>query len=326
MTTELQVGTTNTQVAPVGRSVSLPSHDSPQIDLETGLEMRGDVVSKLDAEAIRDSQLSFKETRKYEPKKFWNADIKKEFNALSASQQKAWLDSFKVLEKSYEKTISGLKESFANLDDIADVLAPYVNEIVNNLGVSPATYVANLIDADKEASADPVQYILKIMGAKGVTFAQLGAGVKPLMDKTENEEKLAPVMNKISELEQKLTQQEQITQQPTQDDLEYQSDVMATEIKDFYNQTDSSGRELYPGWESMLEQILPMYLKGASLNDAYNTIAEEHKAKIPKNQTREVPTFDVRDDGDSRSISVAESRAKEKEMLKNIADQLSARY
>ncbi|MDR1433641.1 hypothetical protein [Candidatus Endomicrobiellum devescovinae] len=325
MATDLQVGT-NTQVAPVRSDISLPSHDTPQIDLDTGKLISIDTSSKLDEQAIKESQSLSEKTSKYVPRKFWNGEIKKHFNELNPAQQKAWLDSFKIAEKSYAKMIEGMKDSYAQLDDVAGVLAPYVEEIMNVWGVSPATYIANLIEADKEASRNPVQYILKIMGAKGLTFSQLGAGVKPLMDDAENQAKLAPVMNKISELETKLLQQQQVTPSQTEDNLEYTSDVMAEEIREFFNQTDSSGRKLYPEWESLLNTILPMYLQGISLDEAYNAAVNDYKAKIPTNQTRVAPTPDIRDDSTSRAISGRESKTKEKQMLVNVIEQLKQNY
>jgi hypothetical protein len=325
MASELQVGN-NAQVGHIRSDISLPVHDTPQIDLDTGLEMRAETGSKLDAEAIRGNQSSVEKEAKLAPKKHWNAEIKKQFNSLTGTQQKAWLESARFEEKTSTKIIDGLKESYAHLDDIAGVMAPYVEEIVNVWKTTPAVYIANLIEADKEAARNPVQYILKIMGAKGLTFAALGSGVKPLMDDAENKAKLEPVLNKISELEQKLTRQEQVAQEPARDDLEYKSEVMADEIREFYNQTDSSGRELYPSWESLVPQILPMYLKGASLEEAYNSVAQDYKAKIPKNQTRVAQTPDVKDDGSSRAISERETREKERKMLVNMIDQLKQNY
>jgi hypothetical protein len=325
MSTDLQVGT-NTQVAPVRSDISLPVHDSPQIDLDTGYQIEGSGASKLDEQAILEGKSKGTSSQKYAPKKFWNGEIKKHFNSLSSVQQKAWLDSFRIAEKSYNKIVDDLKTSYAQLDDVAGVLAPYVEEIVGKWGVSPAVYVANLIEADKEATRDPVQYILKIMGAQGLTFSQLGAGVKPLMDETANKVKLAPVLDKISQLEQALLQQQQqVPQEPTVSEVEGKADVMADEIREFYNQTDSSGRELYPGWQNYLNAILPQYLEGENLEDAYNFAAESYKAKIPANETRVTPTPDFLDDTVT-SLSERSQQGKEKKMLVNVVEQLKQRY
>jgi hypothetical protein len=325
MPTDLQVGT-STQVAPIRSDISLPVHDSPQIDLDTGHQIINTEGSKLDQQAIEQQAGSLEERGKYAPKKFWNGEQKKQFSKLDPKSQKAWLDSFDIVEKSYNKAIKGLTESYRQLDDVAGVLAPYVEEIVNVWGVSPATYLANLIEADKEASRDPVQYILKIMGAKGLTFSQLGAGVKPMMDDAANRVKLAPVMDKINELEQKLINQQQVPQEPAQDDIDYKSDEMANEIREFYGQTDSSGRELYPSWKPLLNQILPQYLEGVSLDDAYNAAVENYRAKIPANETKVSQVEQRYDDVGLAELTERQRHAKEKELLVNVIDQLKQKY
>jgi hypothetical protein len=313
--------TSNQQIAPISSNISLPIHDTPQVDLDTGnIIAQPEGASKLDARAIEQSRTG---SKTLSPKRFWNNSIKQVFNSLSPHQQKAWLDSFAIAEKSFTKTVDGLKASFASLDDVAGVLAPYVDQIVNVVGTSPANYVQNLINADAEATQDPVSYILKIMSAKGVTFAQLGAGIEPMIQKEENNAKLAPVLNKISELERKI---EGRTQSNQREDLEAEAEDISNQIREFYNQTDSSGRQLYPNWQDYINDILPLYLAGTSLNDAYDTIVEQNRAQIPSNQIRVAPTPEGASDRRANDYSSREIREREKKMLVNVIDQLKQSY
>jgi hypothetical protein len=301
-------------------SMTPPQHDTPQINLDTGAELKIQDTSPL--EEISKKEISSSEKyQKYAPKAFWKDHVKKEFSGLNPKTQKAWLDSFSLLEKSYGKIINDMKQSYLALDDVAGVLAPYLPQIINEQKISPAEYIAGLIEADAACTANPIKYILQIMSARGITFEDLGAGITPLVEESRNIKKLSPVLNRIEQLERRLEQQPIQSPQMTEaQQLEYETDVAAAEIKNFYGQTDSSGRELYPNWKNYIADILPQYLGGESLDDAYNNAVAVRGAKIPTNTLR---SSDVQYP-DSYTVSPSEKRGKQAEiaMYKNVVEKL----
>jgi hypothetical protein len=270
------------------------------------------------------------ESKKYAPKQFWNSQIKAAFNEVSPKYQKAWLESFNLAEKSYNKMVKSLKETYLELDDVAGVLAPYVHEITKNLGMSPASYLQSLIEADREATTNPVDYILKIMAVRGVSLRNLEDGVNPLLQKANQSAAIQPIINRINELESRLASN---TQPQSSGVSRSEIEDAAQQIRDYFSQTDSSGRSLYPNAVQMYNDIVDHLSSGeaSSLDEAYDLAAQKYKAQIPASEFRDNSKVDRHSSYDDNyanvvNVSGALEKKKEKSMLQNLADQISARY
>jgi hypothetical protein len=325
MANDLITGT-NTSVVPLSSQISVPHHPGPQVDLDTGT-YAPIAESKADAQVMaQDGQLG--KNQKYSPERSWNKATKDAFNELSPRHQKAWLDSCRIAEKYYNKLASELRTSYAILDDVAASLAPDVQTIIQQVG-SPGEYIKNLIQADKEATQRPIDYILRIMAQRQITFDDLSAGIQPLVKKMDTEDAVAPVLNRISELENKLVQASapQESEQFTQAEV----DEMIDTITNYYAQTDSAGRPLYPNAEKMYDYIIDFLASGEAqnLDEAYKFAVESTGSSIPQSEFKNTfnpGAFNNSFEERSQSPSFPHNSLREKQMLNNVAEQIMQRY
>jgi hypothetical protein len=324
---------TSTGLVPYsGSEISLPTYDTPQLDVDTGDEiMPGETVGPIKLEDSKlDNRVIVDNRQKMIPPKHWHGSIKKEFNRLPVSVQKAWLSSMrlaeKVADKRVENFVSDLQYKFGSLDKVAEVLAPCLPTLYD-LGMTPESYIYGLIEADKECTQRPINYILKIMAANNIDFEDLGAGLTPFVQQAENDSILAPLYDEIDSLKAQINQPVDLydSQYPSyeeQEDNEIQRE--AEDIRDYYSQTDSAGNDLYPNAQSIYPEILGYLDAGYNRDESYFKAMEDKRAVIPSNESKKIVVEE-----DSSPIVYGDERYaknKEKNMLINLAEQLKQNY
>jgi hypothetical protein len=314
---------TASNIVPLSSQISVPSHDTPQVDLDTG-EGYEDVTGQ----SVLDTQNYAQESNKLSPLSFWDSKTKRVFNSLPQAAQKEWLKSFRIVEKSYAKHAQALEDSYAQLDSVAGAIAPHYDGILK-AGYEPGDYIAQLIQADMTASAKPIDYVLKIMAARGVTFPMLQARVGPLLEEVKEDLKNAPLYDQLNRLEAKVdaavAPQEEYYDEPyitPEEQSQMDADYVAQQLSSFYSQVDSSGRPLYPNADLMYNDIVNYFLDGYGMAESYDMALADRKAQIPSNSIS--PSINIAASGEGYSEGSRErmDRNQEKQMLKSIIEQI----
>jgi hypothetical protein len=311
------------QRAPV---MQAPIYDSPQINLD-GNRLEPIPESKLDRMADeRSIAESRREKKRYVPLNHWNQNSKQVFEGLSQEKQRAWLESITSSEKYYNRLASDLRQQYSVLDDIAQVLAPHVKDIETS-GYSLPKYLEGLINIDKLATANPVEFVLRIMAEKNMQLDELVSAAPSLAKKIENEEQISPIINKINQLEAKITQP-QVQQQEGNGFTQEQLRELDQFVVNYYSQKDSSGRPLYPNAEKYLAQI--MY--ELNYNDNVETLDDAYKVIMQKVRTAVIPGNDFKNNvqyTDDSSIEVPKTvlnKYREKEYLDKVMKEINFKY
>jgi hypothetical protein len=120
---------------------------SPAEYLKSGAVAPTQDVELDEERSIAPSVKKHKSTTKHKPLGHWADHIAKEFERLPEKTQKAWLDSFKIVEKGFIKQANELKEDLIIAEDILALVEPFYDEMLAK-GISPKAYIKSLIDFD----------------------------------------------------------------------------------------------------------------------------------------------------------------------------------
>lgn len=256
--------------------------------------------SSQDLELSSDSTNNDGSQKNVAPLKHWNVNIQKQFEQCSESQQKAWLDSFKIVEKSFVKQLNALKEQISLAETIMEPLLPYVKDL-EKLRQSPKEYISTLINFDNNLGKNPAYEIAKLIALHNVNYddlyKNLNAAQDDLAANTIIEKHIAPLKEEIAKLKGEDGQSDRTL-------LEAQkvSDEIIGKITAFYEQRDNSGKLLYPDAFDHIEDIIELVQTGENLDTAYNLVV---------NGTR---SHNIQEESSESEVDYEESRRKGKKL------------
>jgi hypothetical protein len=281
------------------------------------LKESGDSELELSDEDGNVSSSELSTPQKVEPLKHWNVNIQRKFDSCSESQQKAWLDSFKIVEKSYVKQLNNLKDQIAISEIILEPLIPYVKDL-KKLGKKPQDYIREIIEFDEAVGKNPAYEIAKLIVRYNLNYDTISKMI-PHVNKDIDAENVVfkyikPLKEEIAKLKGDDVQSAKI-QKEAQDT----SDEIVNKITTFYNQTDSSGKLLYPKAFDFIEDILELVQTGENLDTAYNLVLNGQRADESDNSnSREEVEYDE-PIKKKRKLNALEE---EKQMLRNTLNKL----
>jgi hypothetical protein len=267
------------------------------------------------------------------PLKHWNANIKKHFEACSDSQKKAWVDSFKIIEKGYNKKLDALQADL-------DMAAPVVNFLIKHeasllklratKGVDPIDYLDTLINFDIKMAQDPVYEIARLIAHHKVNYEDIasvmGIAEDNLKTSAAVNQHIAPLKNEISQLKQSLGLQNVAVNQESAfadaaaagispEEVEAAKDA-ANKVEAFYGQKDSTGKPLYPQAIENIEEILEQVQKtGMGLDDAYQKVVNGIEPQEKNTAGNTASESDIDYDEPVVTKSAMNARDKEKAFL-----------
>jgi hypothetical protein len=323
------VSTQGSGIAPrLSDVVSVPRYDTPQIDfngapLETDLEIKeGD--SSFSKNREKSSVVNpYVAEGQLKPLPFWSKALKEKFNELSPDVKKAWLESFAITEKSFNKMAKDLKMAYKETEKVMKVVEPYLDNILKS-GFDLDTYFKGLLKSDALASKNPIEYILRLMGIHKVSFKDLEKGLPSTIEALKIEEQIDPLAQQVESLKEQL----QGSQSPVNSGDE-SVETLAQKIEDFYSQTDDSGSLLYPDATKYYDEIIELLREGSvtSLHDAYR-VAKETASKVS------LPSSNMKSSNAGGSLEFNEksyensgsSALDNKKLLRHLAKQLEASY
>jgi hypothetical protein len=254
------------------------------------------------------------------PLAHWNAKIAARFQECDKATQNAWLDSFKIIEKSYVKQLNELKEDLLLAEPIFELLMPFQEYFVKSKQ-TPAEYFKQLIEFDKELGADPAKAVAKLV----VMYNLPQDAIANALDVAENElahnsmmeQTLQPLKKEINRLKTQLG-----TASPQEVDYEQangMADDLAQKIEAFFDQKDKQGQPIYPKAYDYIEDIIELYQTGVDLDTAYHNIVDGAEA---------APQYDdqIEEEAPALSPNMPKGRDAEREYLINTYNKIKRGY
>jgi hypothetical protein len=261
-----------------------------------------------------DLELKDEDSKKSEvtPLKHWNTKIQNKFDECTESQKKAWLDSFKIIEKGYVKQLNAVKQDLAISLPVFKEVEPYLEQISKD-GMTPAQYVRTLIDFDKQLEKDPAPLVGKIINYYQLSYDAVFYGLERAIDESKHQGSISPyivpLQKEISQLRSQLSPEAK---------EQAEANEAAAKIEAFYSQKDSSGKDMYPGAFDNLDDILALVQIGETLDNAYNLVINgETKESAEDNKDA-----DIYDDIEPRRRPL-DAREKELEMLRSVVRKIT---
>jgi hypothetical protein len=275
------------------------------------------------------------------PLKHWNTNIKKHFEACSDSQKKAWVDSFKIIEKGYNKKLTALQSELEMAAPLVEFLIKHEASLLklrDEKGVDPINYLDTLINFDIKMAQDPVYEIARLIAHHKIKYEDIasvmGLAEDNLKTSAAVNQHIAPLKNEISQLKQSLgLQNVAVNQEPTfadaaaagisPEEVEAAKDA-AAKVEAFFGQKDSTGKPLYPQAIENIEEILEEVQKnGLGLDDAYQKVVNGVE---PQDKKTSSESDDIDYDEPMTSKSSMNARDKEKAFLQAKLRQVLNQY
>jgi hypothetical protein len=259
--------------------------------------------------------------KKIEPLKHWNINIKKKFDTCSESQQQAWLDSFKIVEKSFVKQLNALKDQIALAETILEPMYPYVKEL-KKLGQSPQEYIRTGIEFDEKLGQNPAYEIAKLISIHNVSYDAISQflpqAIKDLDTQASISKYIKPLKEEIAQLKGSDGASSNLEK------AEEVSDDIINKITAFYSQTDSSGKLKYPYAFDHIQDILELVQTGENLATAYNLVVNGERPTDSDNSDTSSES-EVEYEAPSNKRREMSPREKEEEMLKSVVSKIRRR-
>lgn len=247
------------------------------------------------------------------PLKHWSNNIKKIFADCTESQKKAWLSSFKIIEKGYVKNLNSLKDEIAQVAPIVKLLEPLADDL-KKIGQSKYDYIKDLIDFDLAVGKDPAYEIAKLICLKQINIEDLKrylpiANDDIVANKYINVH-LDPLKKEIKKLKQALGDSSELSED--NELVKKTAEDAINKITMFFEQKDAKGNDLYPGAFENIEDILELVQTGENLEDAYNLVINgQSKSSDSSDTSSEIEYDELR----SRSKKSVSAQEKERELL-----------
>jgi hypothetical protein len=210
--------------------------------------------------------------------KHWDSRTKRCFNSLSSEAKKIWLKSFKTQEHSFNKIVDRIydehESTVGELEGIPDVVRP-IRATLDEMGLSPASYFASLIQEDLKCTQNPVDYVLALMYKHNIRFSDLDYARTGFIERQRLMESLLPVQNKVSDLEQTIDEKLDARENAIKDE---QNAFLVEQARDA---VDADGNLLHPYFDELApliaEKVRELNTNNLHLAyaEAYNTAVEE---------------------------------------------------
>jgi cupin superfamily acireductone dioxygenase involved in methionine salvage len=327
MGNDLEVSTGSQQVAVRTNEVAKRISDLERggyyknvVSPEEYLKGNKDSSTNTDVE-IYDEQSQPQEKKEVVPLKHWNEKIQAKFDECTDSQKKAWLDSFKIVEKNYVKQLNYLKDDIATMQPVMAQLEPLKPQI-DKLGKTPAEYIKTLIDFDMCLGQDPTYEIARLISHHKVRYDDL-YNVLPAAAK--DIEEINTMSKYISPLHKELSDIKAALGYSSQDTVDVglatkAAEEMVVKITKFFEQRDSSGKEMYPGAFDCMPDIIELVQAGEDLATAYNHVV---KGQSQTQEPVEEEGVDYDEPNNQNRRKVVNALDKEKEMLRAVLNKIS---
>jgi phage host-nuclease inhibitor protein Gam len=206
----------------------------------------------------------------------WNKKVKARFDECTSEQKKAWLDSFKIIEKSYVKQLNEMKEDLLLAEPVFELLMPHQDYFIQS-GKTPTEYFKMLMDFDKELGADPAKAVAKLVVKWNLSKEAIAQAMNEAIADIEHEEReaktLAPLKKEINKLKTALGVAG--SQEVDYQQADNMADDVARKIEAFFDQRDKQGQLLYPKAYDYIDDIIELYQTGMDLDTAYNNVVEQ---------------------------------------------------
>jgi hypothetical protein len=263
------------------------------------------------------------------PLKHWNTNIQKKFDECTDSQKKAWLDSFKIIEKGYVKQLNALKDDLNVAGPVLDALEPYLKGI-NNLGMTAQEYLKELLAFDDKLGLNPAYYIAKLIAIHNITYNDIYNNLNAAIEEVATENKLdkyiTPLKQEITQLKSGLGLGQSLEGQSQESPavVKEAADEIVDKVTMFFEQKDASGRDLYPGAFEHMEDILELVQMGETLDDAYNYVINGKSAQDDRSSDDRGSEVEY-DEPRAANNQKLTSAEKEKQMLRNALRKIERR-
>jgi hypothetical protein len=271
------------------------------------LELNDDSQSVIDT---KDKQ------QEVSPLNHWNRKIQKKFEECTESQKKAWVDSFKIIEKGFVKQLNALKDDIMVAEPILAAISPYAEDI-RKIGLTPEEYLRELIKFDYDLGNNPAKQVARLIAIHNLSYDsiynQLGKVSQEVKDEESMSKYVDPLKKELTEIKSALGYSG--TSRVNQAEAVQTAQEIVDKVTMFFEQRDSAGRELYPGAFARMEDILELVQTGENLEDAYNLVVNggEKDEKVVEVEGGDV---DYEEPQRSRRAEMT-LQEKEKQMLLN---------
>ena len=204
------------------------------------------------------------------PLSHWTVRIQKEFDRLPERTQRAWLDSFKIVEKGYVKHLNALKDDINAAGEVLSTIEPYYEDIIK-LGISPQDYINHLIRFDYQMGINPARQVAELILRHNIQYEDVYPNLVEAQRDLETQgsvnKYIDPLKQEIQALKNKLG-----GSNISKAELEAEADRAFEQIRNFYSQVDEQGNELYPYAFENIEDIMELVQTGENLEDAYDLV------------------------------------------------------
>jgi hypothetical protein len=266
-----------------------------------------------------DSQDRYQDVGELAPYKFWDNKSKQIFRSAPEEIQRAWIATQKKSDARAYKTTEQIKELYEPFNALAEVLAPYVNDILAT-GMTIPEYLHRTIEADKKLTANPLEFICGLMDAKDIYTQDIDDAFQGFYKRRALEAQLNPIKQEVSKLKSELEHKEAATEQKKYDDM----------VTQFYSQKDSRGNLLYPHAPE-LSNVIVSLIESTGETDLDKLYNMAYSAAVAKQQGDERSSESGFALSDQESYVEPQSPARnEKEedrrYYKNLARNIAAKY
>jgi hypothetical protein len=285
MSTDLEVSTGQSQVAVRSNEIVKKVSDLERggyyknvVSPEEYLKRGNREVDRTNDELELDDDKEIGRAKEVEPLKHWNTKIQKKFDECTDSQKQAWVESFKIIEKGFVKQLNALKDDIAVSQPILAAISPYAKAI-SEIGLTPDEYLRELIKFDDELGIDPAKQIARLIAIHNVSYNaiynQLGKAAQDVRDEISISKYVNPLKKELNEIKSAVGYSS--TSKVDTAEAEESAKEIVDKVTMFFEQRDSSGREMYPGAFNHMEDILELVQTGENLEDAYNLVVNGGK-------------------------------------------------
>lgn len=262
------------------KAEAVETEDVETEDVEAS-EEDADLAEAIDAE--EDSEESEEPETVFQAPEHWSSDEREKFDALPPEAQKILLERDKAFQQGYQEKAQGIAA-------ITEAIEPWKDHLAR-LGVTPEQAIRELFAARSHLDSDPLNGILQIAQAYGVTD-QLKSRFAPETDDNDFiDPEVKALKQEISALKSQIEQ--------TQSGFNQQAYSQAQQqIDSFKSATDESGELKHPYFDQVRTRMQPLVQDGKSLEEAYAevvwTVPEFREAQLKAAKQKETEASDLK--------------------------------
>lgn len=311
------------------------------VPVESGVAVYGDYqvaeTFPVESSAYAPAEMPVEDSREYQqisdlrPYKFWDNKSKGIFNSQPDSVKRAWIATQKRADARAYQTTEELKKLYEPFNALAEVLAPYVDAILST-GMTIPEYIQRTIEADKQLTADPVEFICALMDAKDIYQTDIEQAFEGFYKRRAMKAELSPIKQEVQKLKTDLEYKEATKEQQKYDDMVYK----------FYSQKDSRGNLIYP-YAADLSELIISLIDSTGETDLHKLYNMAYSAALAKQQVEDSDkaaaspeqNFALNDDqadyvepqpkaGGVRSV--AKEKEEDRRFYKNLYNNVAAKY